>query len=206
MSAEAPSCATSRLAALDPVEQKSKVKKDLALAEKILDATTMPEKVKKHRRISRRGAQRANQLPGDPVPGRPPGWANSLGKSIAKATGANSCAFSLGGVRDEAEIRGHGALTSARCPQGHPVDAQGQHLETAVPVRRSRQDGADFRGDPSSALLEVLDPEQKYTLHGSLPGATTIYQRFITTAEHAPIFRRADGTAWKSFASPVNRG
>jgi len=95
----------------------------------------------------------------------PPGVGKtSLGRSIARALGRKFQRLSLGGVKDEAEIRGHrrtyvGSLPG-RINPGHPT-IRGQ--QSRVHARRGRQGGADFRGDPSSALLEVLDPEQNST-------------------------------------------
>jgi ATP-dependent Lon protease len=94
----------------------------------------------------------------------PPGVGKtSLGQSIAKATGRKYVRMALGGMRDEAEIRGHrrtyiGALPGKVLSEPE----QGRHAQPAVPAGRDRQAGQDFRGDPSSALLEVLDPEQNH--------------------------------------------
>jgi ATP-dependent Lon protease len=79
---------------------------------------------------------------------------------VAKGTGREFIRISLGGVRDEAEIRGHRGPISARCPARSSVDAQGQDSNPLILLDEIDKMGMDFRGDPSAALLEVLDPSR----------------------------------------------
>ena len=88
----------------------------------------------------------------------------SLGKSIARATGRKFVRLSLGGVRDEAEIRGSSAHLHWRSAgPDHSNDEEGRTVNPVLLLDEVDKLGADFRGDPSAALLEVLDPEQNHT-------------------------------------------
>lgn len=147
-----------------PWSKKSKVKKDIALAQKILDDDHYGLEKVKDRIIEYLGVQvRTNKLKGPILclVGPPGVGKTSLGRSIAKATGREFVRQSLGGMRDEAEIRGHRRTYIGSLP-GKVI----QNLKkagTSNPLfllDEIDKLGADFRGDPSSALLEVLDPEQ----------------------------------------------
>ncbi|MEX0807949.1 MAG: endopeptidase La [Dongiaceae bacterium] len=150
-----------------PWKKPSKIKKDIRLAKKVLDDDHFGlEKVKDRILEYLAVQQRMNKIKGPILclVGPPGVGKTSLGKSVAKATGRNFVRMSLGGVRDEAEVRGHRRTYIGSMPgkviQGMKKAKSSNPLFLLDEVDKL---GQDWRGDPSSALLEVLDPEQNNT-------------------------------------------
>ncbi|WP_309752520.1 endopeptidase La [Novosphingobium sp.] len=147
-----------------PWGKKSKLKKDIAAAQAVLDGDHYALDKVKDRIVEYLAVQaRTNQLKGPILclVGPPGVGKTSLGKSIAKATGREFIRQSLGGVRDEAEIRGHRRTYIGSLPG--KVISNLKKAGTSNPLfllDEIDKLGQDFRGDPASALLEVLDPEQ----------------------------------------------
>ncbi|AUQ49550.1 ATP-dependent protease La [Phaeobacter inhibens] len=150
-----------------PWGTKSRVKKDLSRAQDILDADhygleKVKERIVEYLAVQQRSAKLKGPilcLVGPPGVGK-----TSLGKSVAKATGREFIRISLGGVRDESEIRGHRRTYIGSMP-GKIIQALKKAKTTNPLILLDEIDkmGQDFRGDPASAMLEVLDPEQNAT-------------------------------------------
>ena len=147
-----------------PWGKKSKLKRDIAAAQDVLDADHYALEKVKDRIVEYLAVQaRTNKLKGPILclVGPPGVGKTSLGKSIAKATGRAFVRQSLGGVRDEAEIRGHRRTYIGSLPG--KIVTNLRKAGTSNPLfllDEIDKLGQDFRGDPASALLEVLDPEQ----------------------------------------------
>ena len=147
-----------------PWGKKSKIKKDIAAAQITLDEDHYALEKVKDRIVEYLGVQaRTNKLKGPILclVGPPGVGKTSLGKSIAKATGREFIRQSLGGVRDEAEIRGHRRTYIGSLPGKIVTNLKKAGASNPLFLLDEIDKlGADFRGDPASALLEVLDPEQ----------------------------------------------
>jgi ATP-dependent Lon protease len=150
-----------------PWHKRTKIKRDIKAAERVLNADHFGlEKVKERILEYLAVQQRIKKMKGPILclVGPPGVGKTSLGKSVARATGRNFVRMSLGGVRDEAEVRGHRRTYIGSMPgkvlQGMKKAKSSNPLFLLDEVDKI---GADWRGDPSSALLEVLDPEQNST-------------------------------------------
>jgi ATP-dependent Lon protease len=150
-----------------PWGKRSRIRKDLLEAEKMLDQdhyglTKVKERILEFLAVQQRSPKAKGPimcLVGPPGVGK-----TSLGKSVAKATGREFIRISLGGVRDESEIRGHRRTYIGSMP-GKIIQSMKKAKTTNPLILLDEIDkmGQDFRGDPASAMLEVLDPEQNST-------------------------------------------
>jgi len=152
-----------------PWKKRTKIKRDIKLAEKVLNGDhfgleKVKERILEYLAVQQRMAKVKGPilcLVGPPGVGK-----TSLGKSVAKATGRNFVRMSLGGVRDEAEVRGHRRTYIGSMPgkviQGMKKAKSSNPLFLLDEIDKL---GQDWRGDPTSALLEVLDPEQNSTFN-----------------------------------------